>query len=107
MTRIDHNVTRGAAVSISIDGQVLKACAGETLATALLAAGVDSFYRTTKGTPRLPFCNMGSCFECRVLVRGEERESWQLACMTPVADGMQVHTGLTVGDTLAAAFHDG
>lgn len=106
MTRIDHNVTRGATISISVDGQVLTACAGETLATALLAARVDSFYRTQRGTPRLPFCNMGSCFECRVLVQNEEREYWQLACMTPVTDGMQVHTGLTAGDTLAEAFRD-
>lgn len=107
MMRIEDKVTRGAPVHIHVDGQPVSACAGETVATALLATGVDCFYRTPHGTPRMPFCNMGSCFECRVQVRIGERESWQLACMIPVAEGMQIRTGVTAGDALAGAFHDG
>jgi aerobic-type carbon monoxide dehydrogenase small subunit (CoxS/CutS family) len=73
----------GAAITIAFDGMPLTARPGETLATALLAGGVESL----RGGPRrLPFCNMGACFECLVLVDGAPAR----ACLTAAAAGMDV-----------------
>jgi predicted molibdopterin-dependent oxidoreductase YjgC len=63
---------------------------GESVATALLAAGVRVFRRTRSGAPRGPLCNMGVCFECVVAIDGE---SGVRACATQVREGMSVETG--------------
>ena len=57
-----------------------------TLAAALLAAGVSTFRRTpASGAPRGPFCMMGACHDCLVLIDGERVQ----ACMTEVRDGLE------------------
>ncbi len=89
-TRIEHAVTRPAPVAITVDGVRVDAYPGESLATALLAAGVRAFRRTRSGAPRGPLCNMGVCFECVVDVDGELGAR---ACATPVREGMHVETG--------------
>jgi aerobic-type carbon monoxide dehydrogenase small subunit (CoxS/CutS family) len=38
--------------------------------------------------PRAPFCGMGVCQECRVLIDGRRR----LACQAVCAEGMRVET---------------
>jgi len=93
--RISKNVERGQPVAINIDGVVVSAYAGETLATVLLAAGISTFNRTRSGKPRGPYCNMGTCFECQVKVAaaGSATSRWQRACMCPVEAGMTVVTG--------------
>jgi len=75
-------------VSLTFEGQPIVARPGDTVAAAMLAAGHFTG-RTTpvSGAPRGPFCMMGACFECLVEIDGEP--NWQ-ACMTPVAEGMQV-----------------
>jgi D-hydroxyproline dehydrogenase subunit gamma len=89
-TRLEHGVTRPAAVAIEVDGTRVDAYPGESLATALLAAGVRAFRRTRSGAPRGPLCNMGVCFECVVTVDGEPGVR---ACATQVREGMNVETG--------------
>ena len=89
-TRIEHAVTRPASVAIEVDGQRVDAYPGESLATALLAAGVRAFRRTRSRAPRGPVCNMGVCFECVVTVDGAPGVR---ACATPVSEGMRVETG--------------
>jgi len=89
-TRIEHGVTRPAPVAIQVDGDRVDAYPGESLATALLAAGVRAFRRTRSRAPRGPVCNMGVCFECMVVVDGEPGVR---ACVTPVRAGMSVETG--------------
>ncbi len=65
----------------------LSARAGESLAAALLAAGITTFRRhPVNGAPRGPFCLMGACYEC--LVRVDGVDSLQ-ACMLPVREGMR------------------
>lgn len=60
---------------------------GETIATALLANGTNIFgYQASQ--PRAPFCGMGCCFECVVLV--EEREV--RACLHEIKNGLNVTT---------------
>lgn len=78
---------RGRKVTFSFDGQTIDSHEGETLATALLAAGVAAFNVTRGGQPRLPFCNMGTCFDCAVRVDGQDLVR---ACLTDVRDGMRV-----------------
>ncbi len=94
-TRISRGVERGVNISLTVDGQAMTACAGETLATVLLAAGITTFNRTRNGAPRAPYCNMGVCFECQVLVAASENDEfhWERACMCPAEAGMVIKTG--------------
>ena len=75
-------------VTLTFEGQPVTARAGDSVAAAMLAAG-HLAARTTpvSGAPRGPFCLMGACFECLVEIDGEPNRQ---ACMTPVAEGMQV-----------------
>ena len=61
----------GAPVAITVDGRRVAARAGDTVAVAMIAAGIDHC-RTTpvSGAPRAPYCLMGVCFECLVTVDG-------------------------------------
>ncbi|SEE81683.1 (2Fe-2S)-binding protein [Ruania alba] len=81
------DVRRGAPVQVTVDGAQVQAHQGETVAAALLAAGVDEFRRTSAGDPRAPLCHMGTCFECVLTVDGAPLTR---ACLTPVRDGMIV-----------------
>ncbi len=80
----------GAAVALTIDGKPVSARSGDTVASALLAAGVERC-RTTPvtGAPRLPYCLMGVCFDCLVSIDGVGSRQ---ACLVPVREGMQVET---------------
>jgi D-hydroxyproline dehydrogenase subunit gamma len=75
-------------VEIFVEGRGLPAREGETLAIALLNAGVVPFRHTpVSGQPRAPLCLMGVCFECLVEVDGAQNVQ---SCMVQVRDGMQV-----------------
>jgi len=54
-------------LSFEFEGRKLEARVGDTVATALLACGVE-FTRSTpvSGDPRSPFCLMGACFDCLI-----------------------------------------
>lgn len=74
-------------IKFSFDGQQYTAREGETIAAALLAAGVRTLrIHEQNHTPRGIYCNIGHCFECRVEVDGNTVR----ACLTPVRDGMRV-----------------
>lgn len=79
-------ITHG--VTLYLDGQPLAANTGESVAACLLRAGV-AYNRLTpvSGTPRLPYCMIGHCFDCLVEIDGVGN---QQACLTIVHDGMQV-----------------
>jgi len=77
-----------AVVTITVDGAAVDAREGDTVAAALLAAGIDAFRTTPLGhAPRGPYCLMGACFECLVDIDGQPGRQ---ACMTRVAPGMRV-----------------
>lgn len=77
-----------ASVQIWVDGEPLAARAGESLATAFLTHSDEPFRRSVvSGSPRMPFCLMGGCFECLVEVDGQPNVQ---ACMVQVRPGMQV-----------------
>jgi predicted molibdopterin-dependent oxidoreductase YjgC len=91
--RIRGTFTRGERVVFTFDGREIDAFAGETVAVALIAAGVRATRRGPGGAPRGPFCLMGSCQECAVRIEGLK----VLACATPVAQGLVVETDRTMG----------
>jgi predicted molibdopterin-dependent oxidoreductase YjgC len=93
MTRVAtaSGVERGRAISITVDGVALLAHEGETIAGALLASGRRAWRHTRRGEPRGLFCGIGLCFDCLVRVNGT---SDVRACLTPVAAGMVVETGV-------------
>ena len=77
-----------SSVSLTIDGNEVQARTGDSVAAALLAAGV-SHCRTTpvSGADRAPYCMMGVCFDCLVTIDGiGNRQS----CLIPVREGMRV-----------------
>jgi predicted molibdopterin-dependent oxidoreductase YjgC len=77
-----------STVSITVEGNDVKAAAGDSVAAALLAAGFDHC-RTTpvSGAPRAPYCMMGICFECLVIIDGIGNRQ---GCLVPVSEGMRV-----------------
>jgi sarcosine oxidase subunit alpha len=79
-----------AAVALTVDGKPISAREGDTVAAALLAAGIDHS-RTTpvNGAPRAPYCMMGVCFECLVSIDGVGSRQ---GCLVPVCDGMRIET---------------
>ncbi|KAA1380708.1 (2Fe-2S)-binding protein [Aeromicrobium fastidiosum] len=77
-------------VQIVVDDVEVTAFEGDTVATALLAGGITAFHRGVDLTPRTPFCNMGTCFECTVTI---DDRRLRRACVTPVRPGMRVETG--------------
>ncbi len=77
---------------IEVDGRLVLAQPGQTLAATLIGAGITVFRRTPSGAPRGVFCGMGVCFDCLVTVDGLAD---QRACMTPARPGMKVQLALT------------
>lgn len=75
-------------VSFTFDGETLLAERGDTLALALLAAGLSVFRKSAVGgVPRAPYCLMGVCFECLVTVDGVQNLQ---SCLIEVREGMIV-----------------
>jgi hypothetical protein len=73
--------------TITWEGREVPARAGENLAVALLAAGVAAFRETpVSGSARGPLCLMGACFDCLVVVDGEQNRQ---ACLVPVVPGLR------------------
>jgi len=66
--RITKNVERPAPVTIRVNGNAVSAYEGESLATALIASGTLIMSQDSKGRMRSPYCNMGICFDCLVIV---------------------------------------
>ena len=80
----------GAPVAITVDGRAISARTGDTVAAALLLAGIDHC-RTTpvSGAPRAPYCLMGVCFDCLVVIDGVGNRQ---GCLVPLRDGMRIET---------------
>ncbi len=77
-----------AQIDFAFNGAALAGRAGDSIASALLAAGVDIFTRSLKyHRPRGPFCLAGRCSHCLVRVDGRPDV---VACTTPLSSGMQV-----------------
>jgi hypothetical protein len=80
----------GERVAFTIDGAPAQAFASDSVAAALLLAGI-THCRTTpvSGARRAPYCMMGVCFECLVAIDGVGNRQ---ACLIGVREGMRVET---------------
>ena len=96
--RIATNVARPQAVTIHVNDREISAYEGESVATALLAAGVltmsrDEASHVGGGRPRSPYCNMGICFDCLIEIsdaaRGDVPQRVR-ACLTQVRAGLRI-----------------
>ena len=81
----DGNGDGGAC--LDVDGARVPFRPGETVAVALLRAGIVALRSSpAAGMPRGAFCFMGVCQECVAMVDGELRQT----CLTPAAPAMTV-----------------
>lgn len=76
-----------ASVEFSWNGQSLTGLTSDTIASALIANGIQIFGHHPKdGSPQGLFCANGQCAQCTVLVNGIP----QKACMTRLLPGMEI-----------------
>lgn len=88
--RVTKGVEREPPFAFSMDGTEVVAFPGETIAAALLAAGVRTLRITEKNEARRGiFCGMGICFDCLVTVDGKPHLR---ACLTRAEAGANVVT---------------
>jgi hypothetical protein len=75
-------------VEVEVDGRSVRVPVGASAAAAALIAGLTST-RTSPVTaePRAPYCMMGVCFECLLVIDGEAS---QQGCMVQVRPGMRI-----------------
>lgn len=85
--RIEPGAPEGGP-TLSFEGRQIAFRPGDSLAAALLAAGIGALRQSpVDASPRAPYCMMGVCFECLVEIDGRQN---QQACLTPAEDGMVV-----------------
>jgi hypothetical protein len=73
-----------------LDGVPAEGFAGDTVAAALLALGRDTCRNTAvSGSPRGPYCMMGVCFDCLVMIDGVGNRQ---GCLVRLREGMIVET---------------
>jgi len=84
-----RRINQGAArLRLTFEGEEIMAAEGESVAAALLAAGITSTRDTPVGhAPRAPYCLMGVCFDCLVEIDGVPNRQ---GCMVPARDGMVI-----------------
>lgn len=88
-------VNRGQPFDISVNGKSIPTYPGETVAGALLAAGINIFRKICEtGQKRGQFCGMGVCYDCLIDTDGRS----QRACMTAVAPGMRIEVPALLKD---------
>ena len=75
-------------LTFTFDGQPIQAAHGDSVAEALLQAGVRAFRASVPGgEPRGPHCLMGICFDCLVTIDGVANRQ---SCLVHAAEGMVV-----------------
>lgn len=81
-----------APVEVRLDGEPVSVPAGVSVAAALLLLDRPACRLSpVSGAPRAPYCLMGVCLECLVTIDGRPG---RFGCLTPVADGMRIDTGI-------------
>src|SRR6266704_1872700 len=78
------------AITIIIGGNEVEARVCDSVAAALLAAGLDHCRtKVVSGEKRAPYCMMGVCFDCLVTVDGIGNRQ---GCLVAVCEGMVIET---------------
>ena len=86
--RLNSGIRRGGQIKFYFDGEPLTAFKGETIATALMAAGYP-VARTIDSQPLGVYCNIGVCHSCLMTVNGVKSVR---TCRTLVTEGCRVET---------------
>jgi D-hydroxyproline dehydrogenase subunit alpha len=77
-------------VRLTFNGRDITAHPGQSVAAALVDAGIRSWRTTRKDArPRGLFCGIGVCYDCLITVDGTPNRR---ACLVPAAEGMQLTT---------------
>jgi hypothetical protein len=77
-----------ATIAVEVEGRIVRVPEGASAAAAVLIAGVPSIRDTPViGSPRLPYCMMGVCFDCVAEIDGVPNRQ---ACMVPARPGMRI-----------------
>lgn len=77
-------------VRIQVNGRIIDALEGESVAAALIANGIKVFRLTKRlKEPRGVFCAIGRCTDCVMTVNGVPNVR---TCVTQVEDGMVVES---------------
>ena len=85
-----EGATGTTRLGFTFDGKPLTARSGDTVAAALLANGIVACRETpVSDTPRAPYCLMGVCFDCLVVIDGVGNRQ---GCLVPLTDGMRIET---------------
>ena len=96
---------QGAVVTFEFEGRPIEAREGDSVAAALLAAGVLDFRQTpVRNRQRGPLCMMGVCFDCLMEIDGMPNRQ---ACQVTVQPDMRVERqrgAAVIGPELNAGF---
>jgi sarcosine oxidase subunit alpha len=88
---LDHPVLGRCApprpVSFTYAGQALTGWEGDTVATALWAAGIRALPRGGGAVGAALYCGIGHCFTCRLTVDGVQGVR---GCLVPLRAGMRL-----------------
>ena len=95
--RIRYGINKTKHVEIEVDDEKVLAFEGESVAAALIGAGIKIFRKSDKlKSPRGLYCGIGQCQECRTTINNIPDT---LACQTFVAQGMKISTKRRVKDS--------
>jgi predicted molibdopterin-dependent oxidoreductase YjgC len=100
MMRVREHIILGTldesnTVTIYFEGKPITALEGETIASALINAGIKAFRHTHKERQyRGIFCGIGRCTDCVMIVDGQPNVR---TCVTPVQDGMRIDRQIGLG----------
>jgi thioredoxin reductase len=75
------------SIEFTFNSEKISAKDGDSIASALIHAGIYEFKQSVDNSKRGIFCGMGACYECLVDVKNEGEK---LACMTSVKAGIEV-----------------
>jgi len=76
------------SVTVLIENREFEVPAGISVAAAVLLCGFSKVRNTpVTGSPRLPYCMMGICFDCLMCIDGVPN---QQACLVEVRDNMTI-----------------
>lgn len=96
-TKLSSSATQH--ITVCFEGQELQVIKGLSIAAALLEAGITHFRSTpVTGSARAPFCMMGTCFDCILIVDGVPN---QQTCMIEVREGMSLERQTGQADSMS------
>lgn len=85
-------------IMVQFDGAPLRVTKGLSVAAALLEADITHFRNTPEtGSPRAPFCMMGVCFDCLMVIDGAPNSQ---TCMIEIIEGMRIERQSKMSEAL-------